>query len=175
MSKRAAVAVGVSIGLLAFAQAIALFVLGSRLDVPADPLKDPIVDDVMRRLAYNRNAFHLLGTLLAGPWLAGLPGLASLGRLPRLLFVPWAISALSWLAWALQGLRMPDRLELVAGIAGLASAGIVGGGALILFAVRYARSAADRPAAGRGIVLAVFVLVWTCAFAVAPIRIGASA
>jgi len=44
-----------------------------------------------------------------------------------------------------------------------------------VFAVRFARAPEDRSAAGRGLALVVFVLVWTCAFAVAQIHIGISA
>ena len=175
MSKRAGIAVGVSIGLLALGQAVALFVLGGRVDVPLDPLGDPIIDGVRRQMAYNRGAFHLLGTLLAAPWLAALPSLRPLGHLPRLLFVPWAVSTLSWFAWVAQGLRMPDRSEATFGIVGVLLAAIVGATSLVVFVVRYARAPADRSAAGRGIALAVFVLVWTCAFAVAQLQIGISA
>ena len=175
MSKRAGIAVGVSIGLLALGQAAALFVLGSRVGVPLDPLGDPIIDNMRRHMAYNRGAFHLLGTLLAVPWFVALPSLAPLGRLPRLLFVPWAISTVSWFAWVAQGLPMPDRTEAVYGAAGVLSAAVVGLASIVVFALRFARSPADRSAAGRGLALVVFVLVWTCAFAVAQIQIGISA
>jgi hypothetical protein len=175
MSKRAGIAVGVSIGLLAVGQAVALFALGARVDLPLDPLGDPIIDSMRRHMAYNRGAFHLLGTLLAAPWLAALPSMAPLGRLPRLLFIPWVVSTASWFAWVAQGLQMPDRSEATFGIAGVLLAAIVGATSLVVFGVRYARSPADRSAAGRGIVLAVFVLVWTCAFAVAQLQIGIAA
>jgi hypothetical protein len=175
MSKRAGIAVGVSIALLALAQAVVLFVLGSRVGVPLDPLGDPIIDNMRRHMAYNRGAFHLLGTLLAVPWFVALPSLAPLGRLPRLLFVPWAISTVSWLAWVAQRLPIPDRTAIVYGAAGVLSAAAVGLTALVVFAWRFARAPADRPAAGRGLALAVFVLVWTCAFAVAQVQIGISA
>ena len=89
---------------------------------PLDPLGDPIIDNMRRHMAYNRGAFHLLGTLLAVPWFVALPSLAPLGRLPRLLFVPWAISTVSWFAWAAQGLPMPDRTEAEYGAAGVLSA-----------------------------------------------------
>ena len=174
MSKRAGIALGVSISLLAIAQAAALFVLGSRVGVPLDPLGDPIMDNMRRHMAYNRGAFHLLGTLLAVPWFVALPSLAPLGRLPRLLFVPWAISTVSWFAWAAQGMPMPDRSEAIYGAAGVLSAAIVGAASLVVFAVRFARAPADRSAAGRGLALVVFVLVWTCAFAVAQVHIGMS-
>jgi len=175
MSKRAGIAVGVSIGLLAVCQAVALFVLSSRVGVPLDPLGDPIIDNVRRQMAYNRGAFHLLGTLLAAPWLAALPSMAPLGRLPRLLFIPWAISTASWLAWAAEGLPMPQRSEALYGIVGVLFAAILCVTAIVTFGLRYARSPADRSAAGRGLALAVFVLIWTCAFAVAQIQIGISA
>ena len=112
MSKRAGIAVGVSIGLLALGQAAALFGLGSRVGVPLDPLGDPIIDNMRRHMAYNRGAFHLLGTLLAVPWLVALPSLAPLGRLPRLLFVP---------------LGDLDGVVVRVGGAGAADAGSVGG------------------------------------------------
>lgn len=175
MSQRAGITLGVSIGLLAVSQAVALFVLGSRVDVPLDPLGDPIIDNMRRHMAYNRGAFHLLGTLLAVPWLLALPSLAPLGRLPRLLFVPWALSTVSWFVWVAQRMPMPDRTEVVYGAAGVLSAGIVGALSLVAFALRYARTPADRSAAARGLALVVFVLVWTCAFAVAQIQIGISA
>lgn len=175
MSKRAGIAVGVSIGLLAVCQAVALFVLGSRVGVPLDPLGDPIIDNVRRQMAYNRGAFHLLGTLLAAPWLAALPSMAPLGRLPRLLFIPWAISTVSWLAWAVEGLPMPHRSEALYGLVGVLLAAIIGVTSIVAFGLRYARSPSERSAAGRGLALAVFVLVWTCAFAVGQIQIGISA
>jgi hypothetical protein len=172
MSKRAGIAVGVSIGLLAVGQAVALFVLNSRVDVPLDPLGDPIIDNLRRQMAYNRGAFHLLGTLLAAPWLAALPSMAPLGRLPRLLFLPWAISTVSWFMWAAEGLPMPDRSAALFGLLGVVLAAIIGVTSTVVFGFRYARAPADRSASGRGIALAVFVLIWTCAFAVGQIQIG---
>jgi hypothetical protein len=64
---------------------------------------------------------------------------------------------------------------VIYGAAGVLSAAIVGLTALAVFAWRFARAPADRPAASRGMALVVFVLVWTCAFAVAQIQIGISA
>ena len=62
------------------------------------------------------------------------------------------------------------------GAAGVLSAAVVGLASLVVFALAVR---ALRPrigaAAGRGLALVVFVLVWTCAFAVAQVHIGISA
>ena len=126
---------------LALGQAAALFVLGTRVGVPLDPLGDPIIDNMRRHMAYNRGAFHLLGTLLVVPWFVALPSLAPLGSLPRFLFVPRAISDASWFAWAAQGLPMPDRTEAVYGAAGVLVGTIVGLVSLVVLRTqRFARA-----------------------------------
>jgi hypothetical protein len=67
---------------------------------------------------------------------------------------------------------MPDRSATLFGVLGVVLAAITGVSSIVVFGLRYARVPADRSAAGRAVALAVFVLIWTCAFAVGQIQIG---
>ncbi len=170
MSKR----VFTAIGLLAFAQAITVIWLGSRLDVPPAPEVSGMVPfaGLAGRAAFARGTFHLLGTLLAVPWLFSLPALAPLGKLPRLLFVPWGISTVAWIVWLVQGLPARDLWTFrTCAYPGLLAGTILPVVAIIAFRNESQRLAEVRPAARRGTALAAVVLVWCWAFAIAEVEV----
>jgi hypothetical protein len=165
--------VGALIGVLALGQIAALVVLGKRLDAPAETSWDSFFQHLDDKVAVGRGAFHLLGTLLAAPWLIAVPPLGRLGKvLPRLLFVPWAISTLVWLAWVVKGLPAHDRLVVEVGPVGVISGTVIPLLAIIDFAMRARSSLETRTAARRGIALAAIVLIWSCAFVMIHVQLG---
>ena len=164
--------------MLAFAQAITVIWLGSRLDAPPATEISGLypLAGLAGRAAFARGTFHLLGTLLAVPWLFSLPALASLGRLPRLLFVPWGISTVAWIVWLVQGLPARDLWSFrTCAYPGLLAGTILPVIAIIAFRNEAQRLAEIRPAARRGTVLAAAVLIWCWAFAIVQIEVVTSA
>ena len=171
MSKRSVL--GAAIGVLALGQIAALVVLGKRLGAPAETSWDSFFQHLDDKVAVGRGAFHLLGTLLAVPWLIAFPSLARLGKLwPRLLFIPWGISTVVWLAWVVKGLPAQDPLVVQVGPAGAISGTVIPLVAIIVFAMRARSSLETRMAARRGIVLAAIVLLWSCAFVMSHVQLG---
>lgn len=171
MSKRALV--GAALGVLALGQIAALVVLGKRLGAPPETSWDSFFQHLDDKVAVGRGAFHLLGTLLAAPWLIAFSSLSRLGKeLPRLLFLPWAISTLAWLAWVVKGLPAHDPLIVQFGFAGVMSGTVIPLITIIVFAMRARASLETRMAARRGIALAAIVLVWSCAFVMIHVQLG---
>ncbi len=176
MGKRAIVAVGISIGLLAVAQAAAVFPLRARLDVPPDLKSDPLMQMLSHRMAYDRAVFHFAGTILAAIGLAAFASTASPGRMIAWLFAPLALSAAMWLQWAVRGFPGIDPIEGMGGIAGVLLGTVVPLVGIVALALRLRRRAGvDRVAAGRGIAFAAAVLVWSWAFAVMQFLVGVAA
>ena len=171
MSKRSIVAA--AIGVLALGQIAALVVLGKRLGSPHETSWDSFFQHLDDKVAVGRGAFHVLGTLLAAPWLIAAPPLARLGKvLPRLLFLPWAISTVVWTAWVVEGLPAQDRLVADVGLVGAISGTVIPLVAIIVFALRARSSMETRIAARRGIALAAIVLVWSCGFVMIHVQLG---
>jgi hypothetical protein len=171
MSKRSVL--GAVIGVLALGQIAALVILGKRLAAPQETSWDSFFQHLEDKVAVGRGAFHLLGTLLAAPWLLTFAPLSRLGNLwPRLLFVPWGISTLVWLVWVVKGLPAQDPLVVEVGPAGAISGTVIPLVAIIVFAVRARSSLEMRMAARRGIALAAIVLVWSCAFVMSHVQLG---
>ena len=171
MSKRSIV--GAAIGVLALGQIAALMVLGKRLGAPHETTWDSFFQHLDDKVAVGRGAFHLLGTLLALPWLIALPSMARLGKvLPRLLFLPWVISTLVWLAWVVKGLPAQDAMVADVGPVGAIAGTVIPLVTIIVFALRARSSLETRVAARRGIGLAAIVLLWTCGFVMIHVQLG---
>lgn len=171
MSKRSLL--GAAIGVLALGQIAALVVLGKRLGAPPETTWDSFFQHLDDKVAVGRGVFHLVGTLLAVPWLLAFSSMSRLGKeLPRLLFVPWAISTLAWLVWVVNGLPPHDRFIIQFGFAGVMSGTIIPLVAIIVFAMRARSSLETRLAARRGIALAAIVLIWSCAFVMTQVQLG---
>jgi hypothetical protein len=164
VSKRVLIAVS----LLALAQAGTSVWLAARMgDTPAMQA-DPAYPIVLweARAAFARDACHLLGTLLAIPWLIVLPSLAPLGKLPRALFVPLGISTLSWLGWVVEGLPAHDRSWSFksCGYLGLMLGTMIPVAAMAWLAGHPRSTPEDRAVVRRGMLLAALILLWSWAF-----------
>jgi|KBSMisStaDraftv2_1062788.scaffolds.fasta_scaffold256433_2 hypothetical protein len=170
MSKRVMIALSV----LALAQAAALIWLATRMsDSPAMQADAMYPINLWEaRAAFAREAGHLVGTLLAIPWLLALPSLEPLGKLPKLLFVAPAISLASWIAWVALGLPAHDHsFSYRLGALGLMAGTIIPLVSIVVFWGEAKRNPDNRAAARRGMALAATILLWAWAFAVVQVEV----